>query len=55
MEQLLQQILDEKSQLEDHKKHGELHTYIDENADDLMHLFNRCIQLMSKGEKQDAA
>lgn len=55
MDEILQRILKEKSQLEDHIKHGELHEYIDDNAADLMYLFNRCIQIMSKGAEQDAA
>ncbi len=55
MDELLQLILQERSQLEDHIKDGELHTYIEENADDLMHLFNRFIQIASKGAEQDAA
>lgn len=55
MDELIGRILAEKFQLEDHMQHGDLHQYIDDNAADLMHLFNRCIQIMSKGAEQDAA
>lgn len=55
MDELIQRFQRELSQLEDHKQHGELHQYIDDNADDLQRLFTRAIQLLSKGADQHAA
>lgn len=52
---LLNQFIAEKSQLEDHMQHGELHEYIDDNAGDLHRLLSEVIQLLSKGAEQDAA
>lgn len=55
MDELIQRFQRELSQLEDHIAHGELHQYIDDNADDLQRLFSRAIQLLSKGEERNAA
>lgn len=55
MDEILRIILKEKSQLEEHKRHGELADYGSEREADLMRAFNRIIQIASKGAEQDAA
>lgn len=55
MDEILQRVLKERSQLEDHILHGDLHEYIDDNVGDLLQMFNRIIQIASKGAEQDAA
>jgi hypothetical protein len=55
MADLIRQILNERSQLQDHKEHGELHQYIDDNYGDLDRLLLRIINHLTKGAEQDAA
>lgn len=55
MDEILRIILKEKSQLEEHKRHGELTEYGPNMSDDLIRSFNRIIQIASKGAEQDAA
>ena len=54
MDKLIERARRELSQLEDHKKHGELHIYIDENVDDLEALLRQFIKL-GEGVKHDVA
>jgi hypothetical protein len=55
MDEMLKRFIAEKSQLEDHIRHGELHQYIDDNAGDLYLLLSHAIRLLSKGVEKDAA
>lgn len=55
MDKLLIMAIHEMSQLEDHKKHNELHEYGESRYEDLMELFDGIIKLARKGADQDAA
>jgi hypothetical protein len=55
MSDLIRQILKERSQLQDHKDHGELHQYIDDNYGDLDRLLLRIINHLTEGVEQNAA
>lgn len=55
MDKLLKRFIVEKLQLEEHMENGELHQYIDDNADDLLQLFTMMIKILAKGVEQDAA
>lgn len=55
MDELLRQVLKERSQLREHAKDGELHTYIDDNRSDLDQLLSRIINQLTKGDEQNAA
>lgn len=48
MDELIKRLVAEKLQLEEHMEHGELQQYIEDNADDLLSLFTRCIQAIEK-------
>lgn len=55
-QQLLKQIIKEKYQIIDHRQDGELHQYIDDNADDLVSLLDQCIRAIAlKGVEKNAA
>ncbi|WP_179215786.1 hypothetical protein [Paenibacillus sp. MY03] len=52
---LLQRVVSEKSQLIEHKRHGELAEYGPENYDDLMSLFTDMITHLSIEEEKEHA
>lgn len=55
MNELMKRLISERSQLEDHILHNELHQYIEDNADDLHTLLSHVINHLSKGEDKHAA
>ncbi|WP_308636149.1 hypothetical protein [Paenibacillus silvisoli] len=48
---LLQKLINMQSQLQEHEKDGELHTFIFENHEDLYRLLDQAIRVMGRDEK----
>jgi hypothetical protein len=55
IEELINRMMKEKYQLEDHMKHGDIHNYIDDNAEDLHQLLAKAIKILQESEKESAA
>lgn len=55
MDEIILWLSKELSQIQDHATEGELHQYIDDNANEIMRKYSRFLQLLTKGAEQDAA